>query len=253
MHVSLIRSSPPDGCTYDISTPIISPTARLPHSPPVLDCSSDAGPRRSAGAGEALPHLRAAGGAVGGAPEPGGARVQDGGGGGPHLLRDPAGGDGRLHRAERRRQVHHHQDAHRHPGADRGAGAVERLRAVPRALPLHQDHRRGVRAAHPVVVGHRGGGVLPAAEENLRGFRRGLRGAHARVQRRAGDRALSAHAGAQAEPGRAHALRHGRGAAAQSPAAVPGRAHHRARHRRQGEHPGVPEAREPASTAPRCC
>ena len=36
-------------------------------------------------------------------------------------------GGGRLHRGERRRQVHHHQDAHRHPGPD------QRARCVPAA------------------------------------------------------------------------------------------------------------------------
>ena len=53
---------------------------------------------------------------------------------------------------------------------------------------------------------------------NLRCFAAGLRRAHGAFQSHPEDRRLSAHPGAQALPGRAHALRYGRGAAAQSAA-----------------------------------
>ena len=69
----------------------------------------------------------------------------------------------RLHRRERRRQVHDDQDAHRHPGADRrpraGRAAWTRCGSA-RAGPAD---RRGVRPAQPAVVGPAAGRLVRAA------------------------------------------------------------------------------------------
>ena len=65
----------------------------------------------------------------------------------PHL-RDRGGRDGRLHRAERRREVDHDQDAHRHPGAHRRADPRSPGWSRSRDRRAGTADRRRLRPAH---------------------------------------------------------------------------------------------------------
>ena len=70
--------------------------------------------------------------------------------------------DGRLHRAERRREVHDDQDAHRHPHPERRPAAGGGHRPVPGAHAAGAADRGGVRAAYDAVVGPAADGLVPA-------------------------------------------------------------------------------------------
>ena len=162
--------------------------------------------------------------------------------------------DGRLHRPQRRREVHDDQDAHRHPRAERrdASGWTASSRAA--SAPSWPGASAWCSAS-----GHSSGGTsrcatastccatctgCPAARhaENLDRFAGGPR-----------PRSAARRAGAPALARPAHARRaHGR-AAPRSVDPAPRRADHRAGRGEQGGGARVPGRREPASRAPRCC
>ncbi len=129
----------------------------------------------------------------------------------------------------------------------------QRFPALPGQDPLHEDHRRRVRPAHPALVGHRGHRELQAAAPHLRCEPARFPGAARRFRRAAGAGRLSPCPGAQAQPRAADALRHRRRAAPQPAHPLPGRAHDRAGRRRQGPDPGVSSRRSTAISRRRSC
>ncbi len=85
----------------------------------------------------------------------------------PVVHRRTRRGDG-LHRPERRRQVHHDQDAHRHPGPHRRLDPGRRRRPVAAPAQACQADRRGLRPAHHPVVGPAVEGLVRRPAEDVR-------------------------------------------------------------------------------------
>ena len=157
-------------------------------------------------------------------------------------LRDRGRRDGRLHRPERRRQVDHDQDAHRHPGAD--------LRLDPRGAGVDPSRKRTRLARRiGVVFGQRTTlwWDLPLRDsfDLLQKIYRTDPARHranlARVRRAARPRRPARHPGPPAQPRPADARRHHGRAAARPRDPLPRRADDRARRGQQG-----PAARVPA-------
>src|SRR5262249_18832368 len=98
--------------------------------------------------GQAIPDRRARPGNLGRGPRPPAPTPPNH----PRARRDwlhPAvGRAGRLHRAQRRRQVDHGQDSGRHPGSRRGSGRDPGPRTVEGPHRSRSQYRRSVRAAH---------------------------------------------------------------------------------------------------------
>ena len=84
-------------------------------------------------------------------------------------LRVERGRDGRLHRAERRRQVDDDQDADRRSSCRRRARRGGRARAVAAAHRAGAADRRRVRPAHPALVGPAAARLVRAAAPRLPG------------------------------------------------------------------------------------
>ena len=151
--------------------------------------------------------------------------------------------DGRLHRPERRRQVDHDQDAHRHPGA-RPAGRLRVAGLDPSRQRTELARRIGVVFGQRTTLWW----DLPLRDSfdllqkiyrdrPRRGTARNLGG----VRRAARPRRPARHPGPPAQPRPADARRHRRGAAARPRDPLPRRADHRPRRGQQG-----PAARVPA-------
>ena len=85
--------------------------------------------------------------------QPGDTGRAGGAGGRRHLLSGGGRRDGRVYRAQRRWEEHHHQDAHRHPGAERRTGDGGRAGALAAAARPGSAHRCGLWATHPTLVG----------------------------------------------------------------------------------------------------
>ena len=115
--------------------------------------------------------------------------------------------DGRLHRAERRRQVDDDQDADRHPRPVVRIGPGRRPRSEPRAGGGGSADRRRVRPAHPALVGPAARGLVLVAAPRLPGSGRAIRRQPRRVPRAARTRRAAPDPGAAAVARPAHARR----------------------------------------------
>ena len=170
-------------------------------------------------------------------------------------LLDRPGRDGRLHRRQRRRQVHDDQDADRHPDADLGRGRLQRLRARTASAPATSR-----RSASSSASARSSGGTSRSIEsfrllKEIYGLTRRPQYRERMDALRQGARPerLPPPARPQALARRADALRPRGLAAAPAAAALPRRADDRPRHRGQGQRAGVPPGDQPAATARRCC
>ena len=151
----------------------------------------------------------------------------------------------RLPRPERRRQVDHDQDAHRHPRSLVGPRVGGRSRSFAAARRARPEDRRHVRPACPALVGPAAAGFVRPAAPHLQGPGRPLSREPRPLPRGARPRSLPADAGPPALARAAHPRRADRGDAARSRAALPRRADHRARRRRQAARPRLPRRDQP--------
>ena len=110
-----------------------------------------------------------------------------------------------LHRPQRRRQVHDREDPVGHPAADERPGRGGRPRALRGPRAPCRAHRRGVRPAHPAVVGPAGARWLRSAGRHLPRGTRALSPPTRRARGHAAARAAARPAGAPALARPAHA------------------------------------------------
>ena len=140
------------------------------------------------------------------------------------VVRDRARRARRLHRSERRGQVHHREGHIGHPGARLGPVRDPGPRALAGPRRPRPQHRRRLRTANAALVGPAGRRVVRAAARNLSRAGQRLRHHAGRVGADHGSRAADGRACPPAQPGPTDAVRPGGRAAASALDPVPRRA-----------------------------